>query len=81
MTTDEIHLLCIHKPTETMATTVELELRNFPADVQDILKQRAVERCVTIDVIIHDYVLETSKLIKESGAEAIGQEKPTIIKP
>jgi len=53
-----------------MATTIELERRNFPADVQDILKQRAVEQCVTIDVVIHDYVIETSKLIKESKTAA-----------
>jgi len=70
LTVYEFHLMCIHKPNETMATTIELELRNFPADVQDILKQRAVEQCVTIDVVIHDYVIETSKLIKESKTAA-----------
>ncbi len=54
----------------TMSATIELELRDFPADVQDILKQRAVEQCVTIDKVIHDYVLETSRLIKESKTAA-----------
>lgn len=53
-----------------MSATIELELRDFPADVQDILKQRAVEQCVTIDKVIHDYVLETSRLIKESKTAA-----------
>jgi len=47
----------------------DFELREFPADVQDLLKQRAVELCVPIERVIHDFVMETSELIVETAKD------------
>ena len=45
------------------AQLIELKLRDFPADVQDYLKQRAVNDCLPMEVIIKGYILETAELI------------------
>lgn len=45
------------------AEAEKIELRDFPADVQDMLRDRAIERCVPISVVIVDYVMESSELI------------------
>lgn len=49
-------------------TTIQFKLRDFPADVQDILKQRAVEQRRAISEVIHDYLIEVSKTINDSAA-------------
>lgn len=56
--------------TKQAMTTTEFELRDFPADVQDILKQRAVEQCRPIEDVIHDYIVETSRLINQTKSAA-----------
>ena len=53
-----------------MTKTIELELKDFPDDVREVLRQRAIERCVGISVVIREYVVETSRLIKASQEAA-----------
>lgn len=40
-----------------------IELRDFPSDVQDILRDRAVKEHRPISEIVRDFVLESAKLI------------------
>lgn len=48
-------------------TTVHLDLRDFPADVQDILRDRAIRERRPIGEIIAEYVLEVAKAIVASA--------------
>ena len=41
----------------------ELDLRDFPADVQDLLKDRAVRDRRPIGEVIAEYVLEVAKAV------------------
>lgn len=41
----------------------ELDLRDFPADVQDLLRDRAIRERRPIGEIVRDYVLEVAKAI------------------
>lgn len=45
----------------------ELDLRDFPADVQDLLKDRAIRERRPIGEIIAAYVLEVAKAIVASA--------------
>lgn len=45
----------------------ELDLRDFPADVQDLLKDRAIQERRPIGEIIAAYVLEVAKAIVASA--------------
>ncbi len=44
-------------------TSCQLDIRDFPADVQDILKDRAIKEHRPITSVIRDYVLESAHLI------------------
>lgn len=44
-------------------TTIEIDLRDLPADVQDILRDRAIKEHRPMQQVIRDYVLESSRLI------------------
>jgi len=44
-------------------TTIEIDLRDLPADVQDILRDRAIKEHRAMPHVINDYVLESAKLI------------------
>ncbi len=52
------------------AANIEFELRDFPADVQDILKQRCVDRCESMKKVMKDYILETSVLIGATASDS-----------
>ena len=41
----------------------ELDLRDFPADVQDLLKDRAVRERRPIGEVIAEYVVEVAKAV------------------
>lgn len=43
--------------------TAEIDLRDLPADVQDILRDRAIREHRPITAVIKDYVLESARLI------------------
>ena len=43
--------------------TMEYELRDLPADVQDILRDRAVKESRPVSEILKDYVLESARLL------------------
>lgn len=47
----------------------ELDLRDFPADVQDLLKDRAIREMRPIGEVIADYVLEVAKTIVAAAGE------------
>lgn len=47
----------------------ELDLRDFPADVQDLLKDRAIRERRPIGEVIADYVLEVAKTIVAAAGE------------
>ncbi len=47
----------------------ELDLRDFPADVQDLLKDRAIREKRPIGEVIAEYVLETAKAIVAAAGE------------
>lgn len=56
-------------------TTIDIDLRDLPADVQDILRDRAIKEHRPMVQVIKDYVLESARLIiaastpkPESGA-------------
>jgi hypothetical protein len=44
-------------------TDIEIDLRDLPADVQDILRDRAVKTHRPIANVIRDYALECARLI------------------
>lgn len=44
-------------------TSITIELREFPADVQDLLRDRAIKECRPIGEIITEYVVEVAKAI------------------
>lgn len=44
-------------------TTMEIDLRDLPADVQDILRDRAIKEHRPMPMVMKDYVLESAKLI------------------
>lgn len=44
-------------------TTMEIDLRDLPADVQDILRDRAIKEHRPMPQVMKDYVLESAKLI------------------
>ncbi len=54
----------------------EIDLRDFPADVQDILKDRAIRERRPIGEVISDYVVEVARAIVAKatgrGAEQAG---------
>ena len=47
----------------------ELELRDFPADVQDILVNRAIQERRPIGEIVKQYVLEVARAILANAGE------------
>lgn len=48
---------------------IEVDLRDFPADVQDLLRDRAVRERRPMGDVIRDYVTEVARQIAEvSGA-------------
>lgn len=47
----------------------ELDLRDFPADVQDLLKDRAISERRPIGEIISDYVLEVARAIVANAGD------------
>ncbi len=49
--------------------SIEIELRDLPADVQDILKDRAIRDARPMSQVIKDYVLESARLIIAAAAE------------
>lgn len=44
----------------------KIELREFPADVQDLLRNRAIELEVSIEEVMAGYLVEKSGLIVEA---------------
>ena len=46
---------------------IELDLRDFPADVQELLRDRAIRERKAIGEIIAGYVLEIAKAIVASA--------------
>lgn len=44
-------------------TTMEIDLRDLPADVQDILRDRAIKDHRPMPQVMKDYVLESARLI------------------
>lgn len=64
-------------------TTVEIDLRDLPADVQDILRDRAIRDHRPMPHVLKDYVLESARLIiaaaeqkKEGAAEPLFPRPP-----
>lgn len=51
----------------------ELDLRDFPADVQELLRDRAIRERRAIGEVIGDYVLEVARTI----VAAAGDTKPS----
>lgn len=51
----------------------EIDLRDFPADVQDLLRQRAIESRRPIEAVIAEYVRQVSEEI----LQVAGAKKPT----
>lgn len=47
----------------------ELDLRDFPADVQDLLKDRAIREMRPIGEVIADFVLEAARMIVASAGD------------
>ena len=48
-----------------------IDLRDFPADVQDLLRDRAIKERRPIGEIISDYVLEVAKaIVAAAGTQA-----------
>ena len=47
-------------------TTIELDIRDVPADVQDILRDRAIREARPITHIIRDFAVENAKLINSA---------------
>jgi len=45
----------------------EIDLRDFPADVQDLLKDRAIRERRPIGEVIREYVLEVAKAVLASA--------------
>ena len=52
--------------------TVEIDLRDLPADVQDILRDRAIKESRPIGQVIADFVLESARLIIAAAKEKGG---------
>ncbi len=50
-----------------MSASNEIDLRDFPADVQDLLRDRAIREARPIGAVIKDYVLEVSRMIVASA--------------
>lgn len=50
----------------------ELDLRDFPADVQDLLKDRAIRERRPIGEIVGEYVLEVAAAVK-AAADGAGE--------
>lgn len=50
-------------------TTIEIELRDLPADVQDILRDRAIKEARPMVEVIRDFVLESAHLIIAAAAK------------
>lgn len=48
-------------------TTIELDIRDFPADVQDMLRDRAIKQRKPIGEIVADYVMEVARAIVAAG--------------
>lgn len=44
-------------------TIIEIDLRDLPADVQDILRDRAIKEHRPMPQVIKEYVLESARLI------------------
>jgi plasmid stability protein len=52
-------------------TTIELSIRDLPADVQDILRDRAIKQRRPIGDVVRDYVLEVAKaIVAAAGTQA-----------
>ena len=49
---------------------IEIDLRDFPADVQDLLKDRAVSARRPIGEVIADYVLEVAVAVVANAKQA-----------
>lgn len=47
----------------------ELDLRDFPADVQDLLKDRAIRELRPIGEIIAEYVLDAARTIVAAAGD------------
>lgn len=56
-----------------MSASNEIDLRDFPADVQDLLRDRAIREARPIGEVIKEYVLEVSRMIV---ASAEGKREP-----
>ena len=50
-------------------SATELDLRDFPADVQDLLRDRAIRERRPIGDVIRDYVLEVSRAIVAAAGD------------
>jgi len=51
-------------------TTTEIEFRELPPDVQDILQNRAIREHRPMTDIIREYVLESARLIIAAASTA-----------
>lgn len=51
-------------------TTIDIDLRDLPSDVQDILRDRAIRDARPMAQVIKDYVLESARLILAAAAKS-----------
>ena len=49
--------------TQERRRTVEVDLRDFPGEVQDMLRSRAIREMRPVEEVIADYVVETARMI------------------
>jgi hypothetical protein len=54
----------------------EIDLRKLPADVQDILRDRAIAEHRPIADVLRDYVLESARLILATAAATQEEGRP-----
>lgn len=49
--------------------TLQMDLRDFPADVQDVLKERAIRDRRPIGEVVRDFALEMAAAIRAAAGE------------
>ena len=51
---------------------VAVDLRDFPGEVQDMLRQRAIREMRPVEEVIADYVVETARMIVRRAEATAG---------
>jgi hypothetical protein len=52
--------------------TVAVDLRDFPGEVQDMLRSRAIREMRPVEEVIADYVVETARMIVRRAEATAG---------